>query len=71
MKILILGAGAIGTMLGVALAEKNDVTFYVREAKKENHRKWKGFFPRDYYPKPLEEHGEAAFKLFYHQSISH
>ena len=35
MKILILGAGAIGTMLGVALAEKNDVTFYVREAKKE------------------------------------
>ena len=38
MKILIIGAGAIGTMLGVSLAEKNEVSFYVRESRAEKLR---------------------------------
>lgn len=39
MKILIIGAGAIGTMLGVSLADRNEVTFYVRESRAEKLRK--------------------------------
>lgn len=39
MRILIIGAGAIGTMLGTALSKNNEIVFYIRESKIEQFKK--------------------------------